>query len=188
MVRTYLCLGLLLPLLILIGCERSEVRRSKQALRLVQTMGAEMRAVAAEASDRFTRRADYEALRHGFGDAPFDAGTPLGPDFQRTLVTLTQGLEQQLEKEPKDAEFLRKAVRRVREHHQWWVFVRREMEVRRDKLASPANDHPAQLLLGGRVRRADMLAVMTETITIVASFEACAQQCVRGIEALMARS
>jgi hypothetical protein len=151
-------------------------------------MGVEMHAAAAEASDRFTRRPDYEAIRHAFGNDSFDAGTPLGPDFMKTLATMMQDLEQQLEKEPKDAEFLRKTVRRVRQHHQWWVFVRRELEARRDKLALATQDNPAQLLLGGRVRRADVLAVMTETILIVANFEASAQQCVRGIEAMMARS
>jgi hypothetical protein len=187
MVRGHVCLGLLPPLLILVGCERSEVRKAKEALQLVRAMGADMRAGAAEAADRFTKRPDYEAMRHAFGDDGFDAGTPLGPTFQQTLGTLTQNLVSQLEREPKDAEFLRKAVRRMRQYHQWWVFVRREMETRRDKLAQATKDHPTQMLLGGRVRREDVLTVMAETIQVVGRFEASAYRCVQGIENLLAR-
>lgn len=184
MVRVNLCLGLLL---ILSGCERAEVRTARRAIQLVQSMGVEIRAEAAQASDRFSRRTDFEELRRVFGSDSFDAGTPLGPDFQGNIALMTLDLERQVEKDPKDVEFLRKAVRRVRLHHQWWIFVRQELETRRDKLAQAPADNPTQRLLGGRIPRADVLAVLTETIEVVSHFEASAQHCLRGIEAMMAQ-
>jgi len=80
MVRARLFLGLALPLLLITGCERSEVRKAKQVIGLVHVMGAELQAEGARAVAKFTRRPDFEALRKTFGDERFDEGTPVGPD------------------------------------------------------------------------------------------------------------
>lgn len=188
MVRARFCLGLFLSLMVYSGCERSEVRSARQALRLVHTMVVEIQATSAQASDRFSRRPDFEDLRRAFGGERFDAGTPLGPDFQRNLAALMTDLEGQLEKEPKDGEFLRKALRRVRKFQQWWTFARQELETRRDKLVQARQGQPAQQLLGGRVSEEDMLGILAETFSVIGAFEASTFRCIRGIEELLTRS
>ncbi|HJV48970.1 MAG TPA: hypothetical protein VJ549_06820 [Geothrix sp.] len=181
------CLGLVLPLILFSGCERSEVRKAKQAMQLVRAMGTELRQTAAQASDQFTRRPDFEALRRAFGGEPFDSGTPLGPDFQRNLTALMQDLEGQLDKEPKDAEFLRKALRRVRKFHQWWTFVRQELESRRDKLVRAGLEPADPGLRKGRANRDEVLTILGETLGVVGSFEASTIRCIHGIEDLLAQ-
>ncbi|GLH74059.1 hypothetical protein GETHLI_25610 [Geothrix limicola] len=182
------CLGLTLPLMVFSGCERAEVRKARQALQLVHVMVEELRRASAQASSRFTQRADFEDLRKAFGAELFDAGTPLGPDFQGNLAALMKDLETQLEKEPKDAEFLRKALRRVRKFHQWWGFVRQELETRRTKLAGATREQLEQRPRRERVNREEVLAILAETLQVVGSFEASTIRCIRGIEALVAES
>lgn len=183
-----LSLLVILPLLLCPGCESPQVRRAQEVLRLVQTMGGELRAASAQAAGTFTSRADFEELRKAFGDEQFDAGIPLGPEFQGSLSAMIRDLELQLEKEPKDAEFLRKAVRRVRHFSQWWASIRIQLEVRRDRLVQSTQDSEAHRLLGGRARRADVLTVLSETIHAVAAFEVITARCVRRIEDIITLS
>ena len=187
-VHPRLFLGLML-LTIFSGCERGEVRRAHQVMGLVQTMGAELRTSAAQAAQAFAGRSDFEELRKAFGDERFDEGTPLGPDFQGTLDAMIRDLEAQLEKEPKDAGFVRKAARQARKFNQWWTSIRHHLETRRDQLAQAPHDTEATRLLGGgRVRRADVLVVLSETITVVSAFEVITARCVRRIEEILTRS
>ena len=173
----------ILPLLLSLGCERPEVRRAREVVGLVQTMGTELRSVSANAAVAFTGRADFEELRRAFGDESFDAGIPLGRDFQGSLSSMLRDLELQLEKEPKDAGFPRSAFRRVRHFSQWWASIRMQLEARRGRWAqSSTQDTEALRLLGGRVRREDVLAVLTETIRVIGTFEAITARYVRRIE------
>jgi hypothetical protein len=184
-IRKWFCLACLVFAALLCGCQRSEVRKANQAMQLVRTMGAEVRAVSAEAAQRFTGRLDYEESRRAFGDERFDAGIPLGPIFQKSLEDMLLDVEKQLEKEPKDVDFLRKAVRRVRKFHQWWVFTRRFMKTRRDELAQIPDADGVIRPLDGRSRRAEVIQVMDETIRAIETFEAITLRCVRGIEDLL---
>jgi len=190
--RPYRHLGLglimILPLLISSACERPEARRANQVMRLVRTMEAELKAVAAKAATQFSGRTDFEELRKSYGDERFDGGIPLAPDFQGILTAMTRDLEAQLEKEPKDSEFPRKAARRIRQLSQWWTFVRQSLELRRGQLAQATPGVEAQRLLGTRERRADILTVLDETIQVVGTLEATTARCVRGIEEIVARS
>lgn len=170
------------------GCERSGTRRARQAMDLIHAMGAELRTSAAQSSEAFTDRGDFEALRKAFGDDRFDAGIPLGPDFQKTLDTMLRDLEIQMEREPKDAEFLRKAARQVRLFSQWWTFIRQHLETRRSQLEQAPRNPEAVRLLGGRVHREDVLLVLAETIKVVGTFEAITARYVRQIEGLVALS
>lgn len=180
--------GLILPLVLLTACERGEVKHAHEAMRLVQAMGEELKATAAGASDRFSHRADFEELRRAFGDDRFDAGTPLGPGFQVTLSQLLQDLQAELEKEPRDVYFVRKAVRRVRHFHQWWLFTRQELEIRLERAAKGPEETRAHNLLGGRVQRRDVVLVLSETIQVVKVFEDTALRCIQGLEAIIART
>jgi hypothetical protein len=186
-VRALSFLGLIL-LSLFCGCERGEARRARQVMGLVQTMGSELRTSAAQAAEAFTRRGDFEELRKAFGDDRFDAGTPLGPDFQGTLDSMIRELEGQLGKEPKDSGFLRKAVRQIRLFSQWWTFIRQQLEARRDQLVQNPQGAEATRLLGGRVRREDVLMVLSDTIRTVGAFEAITARCVRRIEEILTRS
>jgi hypothetical protein len=179
---------LILPLFLLAGCERGEVRSARQAVLLIRTMGDEVRSSGREAEALFSGRADFEDLRQGFGTDRLDAGTPLGPDFQTSIATMLRTLETEVEKETKDGLFLRKAVRRVRHFHQWWMFARQKLEARLGQLSKTPRDTQAQRLLGGRVRLVDTQTVLSETIRVIRIFEASALRCVRGIEALITQS
>jgi len=180
--------GLALILLLLGGCGGADARRGRQAMEAVQIMGADLKARGAQASDRFTRRPDFEELRRAFGEDRFDAGTPLGPGFQTTLAAMVEDLRAGLEKEPKDAYFLRKAVRRVRHFHQWWMFSRQELEARRDRMIKEAPDPPAPNLRGGRSLRSDTLTVLDEVIPVIRDFEEACLRCARRLEELLAAS
>lgn len=181
-------LSLIVPLLICSACERPEVRRAQQVMRLVRTMEVDLQAVAAKAATQFAGRTDFEELRRSYGDERFDGGIPLAPDFQGILTAMIRDLEAQLEKEPKDSEFPRKAARRIRQLGQWWSFVRQSLELRLSQLAQAPPGADAQRLLGTRERRADILTVLGETIQVVGTLEATTTRCARAIEAIVARS
>lgn len=178
----------LIPLLLFSGCERSGTRRARQVMSLVHTMGVELRTAAAQATATFTDRGDFEELRKGFGDNPFDVGIPLGPEFQVTLDAMLRDLDKQLEKEPKDDEFLRKSARQIRLFSQWWTFIRHQLEVRRSQLAQPPGGEEGPSLRGGRGRREGVLMVLSETIKVVSTFEVITTRCVHRIEDLITRS
>lgn len=187
-VRACLSLGLVL-LVVSIGCERSETRRAREVMELVRTMETELQSTAKQAAGTFSGRADFEELRMAFGDERFDAGTPLGPDFQGSLAAMIQGLHAQLEKEPKNTEFPKKVARRIHQFGQWWLFVRRYLETRRDQLNQAATQGGDPLRLPtGRTLRADVLTTLTEVIKVVEAFETIANRCARGIEGIVART
>lgn len=177
--------GLILPLLVLSGCEPNEVRQGREVMGLVRKMRADLQASAAQSAAVFSRREDFEALRRAFGTEPFDGGTPLGPDFLGSMETMVRDLEAQLDKEPKNAEFPRKAALRVRQFAQWWSFVRRHLETRRDRLAADAE---VSRLLGPGARREQVLTVLSEVIKAVSAFESITFRTVREVEGILARS
>lgn len=181
-------LSLIVPLLLCSACERPEVRRAHQVMRLVRTMEADLQAVASKAATQFAGRTDFEELRRSYGDERFDGGIPLAPDFQGILTSMIRDLEAQLDKEPKDSEFPRKAARRIRQLSQWWTFVRQNLELRRGQLAQAPSGTDAQRLLGMRERRADILTVLGETIQVVGTLEAATARCARAVEEIVARS
>ena len=184
--KTALCLTL--PGLLFTACERPETRRANQIMRLVRGMEADLQAEAAKAAAAFAGRPDFEELRQSFGSDHFDGGIPMAPDFPGILVTMIRELEAQMEKDPKDAEFPRKAARRIRQLSQWWAFVRKHLEERRDVLAKAPAESEARRLVGGRTLRADVLTVISETIVLVGTFEATTLRCVRAIEAIVTQS
>jgi hypothetical protein len=181
-------LSLIVPLLLCSACERPEVRRAHQVMRLVRTMEADLQAVASKAATQFAGRTDFEELRRSYGDERFDGGIPLAPDFQGILTSMIRDLEAQLDKEPKDSEFPRKAARRIRQLSQWWTFIRQNLELRRGQLAQAPSGTDAQRLLGMRERRADILTVLGETIQVVGTLEAATARCARAVEEIVARS
>lgn len=183
--RTCFAIGLTGLVLMLMACGRTETHRARQVDALVKVMAAELNAASEEATGAFSRRPDFEELRKSFGDDRFDTGIPLGPAFQTTLATMIKDLEAQLQKEPKDAEFPKKAVRKVRQIHQWWGFVRQQLQGRRDQLMNGHRDGEAQRLLGGRPRNMDVAEVLSETIQVMSGFEAITQRCIRGIEEII---
>ncbi|MBI1753726.1 MAG: hypothetical protein HY014_09125 [Acidobacteria bacterium] len=172
-------------IMLLMACGRAEARRARQVDALVKAMSTELYAASEEAAGAFSRRPDFEALRKSFGDDRFDTGIPLGPAFQTTLATMIRDLEAQLRKEPRDAEFPKKAVRKVRQIHQWWGFVRQQLQGRRDQLVNGRQEGEAQRLLGGRPRNMDVAEVLSETIQVMNGFEAITQRCIRGIEEII---
>lgn len=183
--RACLAVGLMGPVLLLVACERAEVRRARQVDRVVQSMAAELRTASEQATGAFSRRPDFEELRKSFGDDRFDTGIPLGPAFQTSLATMIRDLEVQLQKEPRDAEFPKKAVRKVRQIHQWWGFVRQHLQGRRDQLVNGRQEGEAQRLLGGRPRNQDVAEVLNETIQVVNGFEAITLRCIRSMEEII---
>lgn len=188
-VRACLPMGLMLLMVASTGCERSETRRARQVMDLVRTMETELQTTAKQAAGAFSRRADFEDLRMAFGDERFDAGTPLGPDFQGNLAAMIQGLHAQFEKEPKDAGFPKKVARRINQFGQWWSFVRHYLETRRDQLnRAAANGSEPVSLPGGRTLRGEVLTTLAEVIKVVEAFETITNRCARGIEGIVARS
>jgi hypothetical protein len=148
-------------------------------------MGAELKAEAAQTTAAFTDRSDFEELRRAFGGEVLDVGTPLGSGFKANLETMLGDLNLELDKDTKDTDFPRRAARKVRRFSQWWTFVRIHLETRRDQLAKDAANHDAQHLLGYRLRRPDVLAVLSEIIKVVATFERISMRCVRGVEDIL---
>jgi hypothetical protein len=161
-------LSLIVPLLLCSACERPEVRRAHQVMRLVRTMEADLQAVASKAATQFAGRTDFEELRRSYGDERFDGGIPLAPDFQGILTSMIRDLEAQL--------------------GQWWTFIRQNLELRRGQLAQAPSGTDAQRLLGMRERRADILTVLGETIQVVGTLEAATARCARAVEEIVARS
>ncbi|WLT32849.1 hypothetical protein [Geothrix sp. PMB-07] len=186
--RTWLAMGLMGPILLLVACGRAESRRAREVDLLVQVMAVELRTASEQATAAFSRRPDFEELRKSFGDDRFDTGIPLGPAFQTSLSTMIKDLEAQLAKEPRDVEFPRKAVRKVRQIHQWWDFVRKQLQTRRDQLAKGHREGQAQRLLGGRERGQDVVEVLDETIQVIQGFEAITQRCIRSLEEIITQS
>ena len=182
MMRVSPALILVPALFLAFGCDWTNARQADQVLGLTQRMGAELKSEAARATAIFSGRDDFEELRRAFGGEGLDVGTPLGPDFQGSLDTLIRDLNLQLEKETKDADFTRKAARRVRKLSQWWAFVRIHLEARRDQLTQAPENPDAHRLLGIRLRRPDILTVLSEIIKVVATFESITIRCVHGIE------
>lgn len=183
--RAGIALGLMGPILLFTACERAVVKRSHQADVLVRTMAVELHTASEQATAAFSRRPDFEALRRSFGEDRFDSGIPLGPAFQASLSTMVKELEAQLAKEPRDVEYPRKAVRKVRQMHQWWNFVRKQLEAHRDQLAKGRHEGEAQRLLGGRERSQDVVEVLDETIQVIQGFEAITQRCIRSLEEII---
>ena len=180
--------GLILPLLVLSGCESSEARQGREVMLLVRKMRVELQASAAQSATVFSRREDFEVLRRAFGAEPFDGGTPLGPEFLTSMEVMVRDLEAQLDKEPKNGEFPRKAAHRVRQFAQWWAFVRQHLETRRGRMAGLASDEEASRLLGPGTRRGQVLTVLSETIKVVSAFEAITARTAREVEAIVAHA
>jgi hypothetical protein len=171
--------GLVLPLLVLSGCERREAREGRQVQLLITRLGTDLREAATRAAAAVSTRADAEGLRRAFGRTAFEEGTPLGEDFPAGVEALVRDLEAALAREPKDAEFPAKAARRVRRIGQWWLFVRQQLEGHRDRVAKlPEN---------GPLRRDAVLTVLSESIHEIEQMEAITARCLREIEAILAR-